>query len=680
MNKKLSHPANNPNADYLLVVLEELAATSTKILNAGAGGDEPETRKAIDEMRQLRADLTGIGWDIKKQVDTAPKQTKIMIEKYLASIHQSDNFIGAWCSRFNGIMTQEQLSKTPEGQHAIIDQVMPSTWDWNSDVLTLNDDVDAELIKAVLSRGQQRIAVFCLSKPEATQILPKVSYLTEKKEAYAFFHSLGYGEPLRTASFTAVHKVDIDPESASELKYAEFRDEFTIAWKQYMVNKNTIRYFSNRWLMQGLENLSSIAESPTLSSIVDRFIGTPLVVISPGPSLDKNVHLLKQLKGKALLMAPAQSALALSRAGVIPDIVVVADPADITYLVDGFPMDQVEALLVGVACHPLFYKKYPTKIITFNVNAGIDNWISDIFKDTAHIGAGGSVSTAIFGMGLNLKCDPIILVGQDLALTNGKQYASKSADGSLTIKLDDDKKIFSYPIVPIGYEKLMSDAGQNSVSHREQIELLPGYYGGMVQTKRDYVMFHSEFENHAETENKKDKPIKLFNCTEGGAFIKGFKHIPLIDAIATIGSLTQRTVDAKASIKHARVALDVPSRKKLLLDRLYRVKSSLLKCQKLTIRCAKLALQLQKSSVNIAALTKIEGDLAKAVQDSAFLALANQAEIQNAVQLGSRAKTLKQSLSASKILHTLVLREAPKVLLLVEVAITQLEQAHAHKH
>jgi len=678
MNKKLSPSANNPNADYLLVVLEELADTSTKILDAGAAGDEPATRTAIDEIRQLRADLAGIGWDIKKQVDAAPMQTKVMIEKYLASIHQSDNFISAWCSRFNGIMTQEQLSKTPEGQHAIIDQVMPSTWDWNSDVLTLNDDVDAELIKAVLSRGQQRIAVFCLSKPEAKQILPKVSYLTEKKEAYAFFHSLGYGEPLRTASFAAVHKVDIDPESASELKYAEFREEFAIAWKHYMVNKNTIRHFSNRWLMQGLENMASIAEHPTLSSLVGRFIGTPLVVISPGPSLDKNVHLLKQLKGKALLMAPAQTALALSRAGVIPDIVVVADPADITYLVDGFPMDQVEALLVGVACHPLFYKKYPTKIITFNVNAGIDNWISDIFKDTARIGAGGSVSTAIFGMGLYLKCDPIILVGQDLALTNGKQYASKSADGSLTIKFDEEKKIFSYPTVPIGYEKLMGGS-QNSVSYREQIELLPGYYGGMVQTKRDYVMFHSEFEIYAETENKKDKPTKLFNCTEGGAFIKGFKHIPLIDAIATIDSLDQRTVDAKASIKHIRAALDIPSRKKLLRDKLYRVKSSLLQCQKLTIRCAKVAWQLQKSSANIAALSKAEGDLAKAVQGSAFLALANQAEIQNAVQLGSRAKTLKQSLSASKILHTLVLRETPKVLLLVEAAITQLEQSHAHK-
>ena len=679
MNKKLSHPANNPNADYLLVVLEELAAASTKILNAGAAGDEPETRKAIDEMRQLRADLSTIGWDIKKQVDTAPQQTKVMIEKYLASIHQSDNFISAWCSRFNGIMTQEQLSKTPEGQHAIIDQVMPSTWDWNSDILILNDDVDAELIKAALSRGQQRIAVFCLSKPEAKQILPNVSYLTEQKATYAFFNSLGYGEPLRTTTFTAAHKVDIDPDNASEIKYAEFRDEFTIAWKHYIVNKNTIRHFSNRWLMQGLDNLSSIAEHPTLSSLVDRFIGTPLVVISPGPSLDKNVHLLKQLKGKALLMAPAQSALALSRAGIIPDIVVVADPADITYLVDGFPMEQVEALLIGVACHPLFYKKYPTKIITFTVNAGIDNWISDIFKDTAHSGAGSSVSTAIFTIALYLKCDPIILVGQDLALTNGKQYASKSADGSLTIKFNDEEKIFSYPIVPIGYEKLMSDGGHNSVSYREQIELLPGYYGGMVQTKKDYVMFHTEFENHAKNENKKDNPTKLFNCTEGGAFIEGFKHIPLIEAIATIDSLGQQTVDAKASIKKIRAALDVPSRKKLLLDRLYRVKSSLLKCQKLTIRCAQLALQQQKSTINIAALSKVEGDLAKAVQGSAFLALANQAEIQNSVQLGSRAKTLKQSLSASRILHTLLLREVPKVLLLVEAAITRLEQAHAHK-
>jgi len=431
--------------------------------------------------------------------------------------------------------------------------------------------------------------------------------------------------------------------------------------------------------MQGLENLASIAEHPTLSSLVDRFVGAPLVVISPGPSLDKNVHLLKQLKGKALLMATAQSALALSRAGVIPDIVVVADPVDMTYVVAGFPMEQVEALLVGVACHPLFYKKYPTKIITFNVNAGIDNWISDIFKDAAHIGAGGSVSTAIFGMGLYLKCTPIILVGQDLALTNGKLYASQSADGGVTIDFDDEKKLFSYPFVPSGLEKLMSEAGYNSVSYPEKIELLPGYYGGMVRTKRDYAIFHSEFENHAENENKKDKPTKLFNCTEGGAFIKGFEHIPLNDAIAMIDSLGQRTVDTKVIIKHIRATLDVPSRKKLLLNRLYRVKSSLLQCQKLTIRCAKLALQLEKSSANIANLSKVEGDLAKAVQGSAFLALANQTEIQNAVHLGSRAKTLKQSLSASKILHTLVLRESPKVLLLVEAAITQLEQAHAHK-
>ena len=679
MNKKMSPPANNPNADYLLVVLQELAATSTKILNAGAAGDEPATRTAIDEMRQLRADLSGIGWDIKKQVDTAPSQTKVMIEKYLASIHQSDNFISAWCSRFNGIMTQEQLSKTPEGQHAIIDQVMPSTWDWNSDVLTLNDDVDAELIKAALSRGQQRIAVFCLSKPEMEQILPKVSYLTEKKEAYAFFNLLGDGEPLRTASFTAVHKVDIDPDSASELKYAEFRDEFTIAWKHYMVNRNTVRHFSKRWLMQGLENLPSIAVQPTLSSLVEKFTDAPLVVISPGPSLDKNVHLLKQLKGKALLMAPAQSALALSRAGVIPDILVVADPYDLTYMVDGFPMEQVEALLVGVACHPSFYTKYPDKIISYNVNAGIDNWISDIFKDRAQFVTGGSVSTAIFGMGLYLKCDPIILVGQDLALTNGKQYASKSADGSLAVKFDNERKIFSYPIVPIGYEKLMSQLGQNFANHQEQIELLPGYYGGMVQSKRDYALFHSEFENRAETENKKDRPIKLLNCTEGGAFIKGFRHIPLIDAIATINSLGQRSADAKVSIEQIRAALDVPRRKKLLLDRLYRVKSSLLRCQKLTIRCAKLALQLQNSSASIAALSKVEGDLVKAVQDSAFLALANQAEIQNAIHLGSRAKTIKQSLSASKILYTLVQREAPIVLLLVDTAITQLEQVYAHK-
>ena len=674
----MTRPSTDPNAEFLLTVLRELSALSGAVLQAGAVGDDAATRAAIDQMRQLRAELQGIGQNTKQQVDDAPAHTKAELEKLLANIRQSDAFTSAWCDRFNGIKTQEQLSLTVEGRNAIIDRLMPATWNWGADILTANDNVDAALIKTAIERGQKRIVVFCASKPDASQIIPEANYLTDKKQAYAFFQTLEFGEPKRSASFSSSATRENETDGDLSATYAEFHAEFTTAWKSHLVNKNTIRFFSNRWLKQGLENLPSIAEHATFSSLKDKFINVPLVIISPGPSLDKNVHLLKQLKGKALLMAPAQTALALSRAGVVPDVIVVADPADIIYLVDGFPMEQVDALLLGVACHPSFYERYKGKIITFNVNAGIDSWISDIFHDTAPIGSGGSVSTAIFTMGLYLKCNPIVLVGQDLALTDGKQYASNAADGQMSIKFDAKTDTFSYENVQQGYEKLFADAGSTSVEFKDRTLLLPGYYGGMVHTKADYAMFHSEFENHAETENAKEEPIRLVNCTEGGVFIRGFEHIPLRELISEINGADQVFLDIASNFKTVQAAVDVAGRRKLLSQRLQRAKLALEKSYELALRCAKMAMQVQRARVKVSTLTKLENELAKAIQGSSFIALANQAEIANAIQLGVRAKTIPQSLAASRILYTLVIREVPNLLPLVNAAISKLSHPHAH--
>lgn len=665
------------NAEFLLTVLRELSAASGRVLAAGAAGDDRATRLAIDQMRQLRAELQSIHEDTKQQTDDAPAHTREELAKLLANIRQSDAFTSAWCKRYNGLMTQEQLSLTPEGRQVIIDGLIPPTWNWDTDILTVDDDVAPAFLETALERGQKRVVVFRAAKLDTTPTIPGVRYLNHKKEAYTYFQTLGFGKAERLISFHAVSGDKNETDSESIAEYTDYRDEFTRARNHRRVNKNTVQFFSYRWMMQGLANLPAIAAHATLSDLRDKFINLPMVIISPGPSLDKNVHLLKQLKGKALLMAPAQSALALSCAGVVPDVIVVADPADILYLVDGFPMDQVEALLLSVTCHPTFYEKFQGKIITFNANAGIDNWISDIFHDTTVIGSGGSVSTALCKMGQYLKCNPIVLVGQDLALTNGKQYAANAADGQMSIQFDVQRDTYTYTQMQPGYEKLMENAGSNSIDFIGKTQMLPGYYGGMVQTNGGYAMFHAEFEKLAEAENNNKNPIRLLNCTEGGAFIKGFAHLPLSVVIAEIVGSNQAVIDIASTFKTGHAAVDVAGRKQLLSDSLLRAKVALEKSYALALRCAKLATQLQRGTVNIAALTKIENQLANAIQGSRFIALANQDEITNAIELGVRAKTIPQSLAASRILYALVIREAPKLLPIINAALMKLRQTHA---
>jgi hypothetical protein len=216
--------------------------------------------------------------------------------------------------------------------------------------------------------------------------------------------------------------------------------------------------------------------------------------------------------------------------------------------------------------------------------------------------------------------------------------------------------------------------GTNSASHREKALTLPGYYGGTVLTKMDYAQFHNEFKNHAELENAKVNPIRLLNCTEGGAYIEGFEHIPLAEAIADISASPGAVSDIASRFKTAQADVDVAGRRKLLAARLQQAKASLEKSYLLAVRCAKVATQVQKAKVKVSALTKAEADLSRAIKGSAFIALVDQAEIDKAIQIGMRAKTIQQSLAASRVLYTLVMREVPNILAKVNAGLGKLRQ------
>jgi hypothetical protein len=179
-------------------------------------------------------------------------------------------------------------------------------------------------------------------------------------------------------------------------------------------------------------------------------------------------------------------------------------------------------------------------------------------------------------------------------------------------------------------------------------------------------------------ENAKVNPIRLLNCTEGGAHIKGFEHIPLAEAIADINLSNGAMSDITGHFKAAQADVDVTGRRKLLAARLQQAKASLEKSYQLAMRCAKIATQVQKAKVKVSALTKAEADLSRAIKGSAFIALADQAEINSAIQLGMHAKTIQQNLAASRVLYTLVMREVPNILPKVNEALVKLNQAYAH--
>ena len=659
--------------EFLEATLERMARLSLEILKHGIDGHELKTRASIDQMRQLKAQLNDMDAATKNRFDQADKKASARIETYIDEIKKSSPFIEAWVRRYEGLVAESDLKKTEEGRLAILDRLIPETWNWDQDIILISQDLENTFIELLVKKGQRRIVCFQYKELSPKEKIDGINYISKREECYYYFQNLDSGKPNRSLLFNVKdYSVETVPSEESE-KLEELKGQFTSAWKNFLVNINTIHNFGNRWLMQGLQNLPYIAQCPSISMFGESFKGMPLAIISPGPSLEKNIKQLAQLKGKALLVATAQVALALSANQVYPDMVVVADPADILYLIDGFPLDRIQALLVGVSCHPEFFRKYQDKIITFNVNSGIDNWLSDIFDDTANIGSGGSVSTAIFALSTFLKTGPVILVGQDLALTGGKQYVSQSADGGMTLDFNQETGEFSYRNVSAGYDTLMNGI---SDKYKEKIRFLPGYYGGEVESKSDYIMFHTEFENHAAAERNRTEPRRLINCTEGGAYIDGFEHIPLAQAIQELQEI-QKSSDERSIQKIFQDVwgnLDVSARRVTLKRKLDHIRSTLVKCSSISKRGRAAALNAMRSKRQLDLLNKVDQDLRRELKHAGLISLSAQEEIKLALEIGLQTESLTSSIDASRLLYEIVIRETKKVLPLVEAALDSTRQ------
>src|SRR5205823_4255217 len=76
-------------------------------------------------------------------------------------------------------------------------------------------------------------------------------------------------------------------------------------------------------------NIGWYVASPSLARLKDRFKRSPAIIVSAGPSLRKNKHLLKDAAGKAVIVAVQTTLQPLLEMGIRPHFVTSLDYHDI---------------------------------------------------------------------------------------------------------------------------------------------------------------------------------------------------------------------------------------------------------------------------------------------------------------------------------------------------------------
>jgi hypothetical protein len=362
--------------------------------------------------------------------------------------------------------------------------------------------------------------------------------------------------------------------------------------------------------------------------------------------------LLKGLKGRAILMAAAQCARALQAADVVPDFLVVADPGDLVYFLDGVDTSEIDALIIGVSSHPDFYKKNFKHIVTFNANSTVDAWISNIFGDTTTISSAGSVSIDCFFFAKYFECSHILMVGLDLALSGGKAYSNKSANSESTVTIDAATNTLSFSNVPQTMERIFLAKGANSEDTVETVLTLPGYYGGTVQTRPNYHLFHGEFVVIAKHEASLKNPTPLVNCTEGGAFIEGFEHIGLQDAVAKY--ISRDAQDFSGAIAAACNSVNYVKRETQCLEAKKRIKNNIEEILLLIAECRQFTSKTKLTPKQLSQLNKVEKKLIQSLSKTPFISLPNVEQVKKSVEMSGDTSTVAEANKVAEFIYDTV--------------------------
>ncbi len=181
-----------------------------------------------------------------------------------------------------------------------------------------------------------------------------------------------------------------------------------------------------------LRNLAQNLDHYTLGAGIEELkgvcAGRAAIVVSAGPSLRRNMHLLRdpKVRERIVIIAVQTVLKPLLRAGIKPHFVCALDYHEISArFYEGLSAQDVEGvtLVVEPKVNPAVTSAFPGV-----VRCTGDTWLDEIIgKDLSRpmgiVRQGATVAHLCYELARWLGCDPAILIGQDLGFTDGQYYA-----------------------------------------------------------------------------------------------------------------------------------------------------------------------------------------------------------------------------------------------------------------
>ncbi|HEB7535504.1 TPA: motility associated factor glycosyltransferase family protein, partial [Campylobacter coli] len=274
------------------------------------------------------------------------------------------------------------------------------------------------------------------------------------------------------------------------------------------LNKNLSNYFKNAIIshgndpldaLQGIEqfvyNLPKMITHPRYIDLLKKRqnLSDTAIIVSTGPSLTKQLPLLKQYANKATIFCADSSYPILAKHNIKPDYVCMLERTELTseFFNNDFGEFDKDILFVCTSLvHPntiRYLEKNNRNYILVSKNLPFLCYLT--LNQFSHFGGGPTVASMNYEIAINLRYKNIILIGQDLAYADNGDSHPKDYQNSATFE---------------------------SEMYEDKFSILAYGGKGFVTTHTVWLYFKQSLEMLIT-----NTFITSYNCTEGGARIEG---------------------------------------------------------------------------------------------------------------------------------------------------------------
>ena len=259
-----------------------------------------------------------------------------------------------------------------------------------------------------------------------------------------------------------------------------------------------------------VQNTPTMIESYPISNVAKARAGKNeiAIIVATGPSLAKQLPLLKKIAPFATIISVDASYPILKKHGIKPDYVTSIERVAPTAKFFDSPASEFDEnimFIVASLTHPKTVSNLKGRRVCYALRPlDFEKGYQDI--NYGYVGSGTSAAHLALDMAYILEHKKIVFIGQDLAFADdGKTHAA----GHIYGEKEDNFNL-----------------------QGEYIDVAPKYGGGgEVKTTKVWNLFRNFFETFIRSRINKDPSITAYNCTEGGARIAGTVEKPFAELV-----------------------------------------------------------------------------------------------------------------------------------------------------